>query len=258
MIYGGENMNNNEIRHWIIYMYTFPNNKRYIGKTCYSMNKRQGDDSWRRYKNCTLLWNAIQKYGVSNIQQDILFEGDMTNARASRLEQICILLFKCNANRFSNPFYGYNLTDGGEGVSGVKRRDEAHMTQVQNMIADRRGCKLTDEHKEKLRIAHLGIKRGPMSDDTKRKIGAANSKENMSDEERIRRSNSKKKKIIAIHKTTSNYLIFDSVEDAALYFNVKSSTVSRWCNKTRNPTNDYIFDYYSPTTTEREELSNIA
>ena len=29
-------------------------------------------------------------------------------------------------------------------------------------------------------------------------------------------------------------------------------------NKTRNSTTDYIFDYYLPTTTEREELSNIA
>lgn len=251
-------MVDNKIRHWIIYMYTFPNNKRYIGKTCYSMNRRQRDSSWTGYKNCTLLWNAIQKYGVQNIKQDILFEDDMTDAEASRLEQICILLFKCNANRFSNPSYGYNLTDGGEGVSGMKRKDDAHMNQVRKMIEDRKGCKLTDEHKDKLSIAHTGKKRGPMSDDTKRKISAANSKENMSEETRIRRSNSKKKKVIAIHKITSESIIFNSVNDAAIYFNVQPSAVSRWCDKSRNPANDYIFDYYLPTTTEREELSNIA
>ena len=97
-----------------------------------------------------------------------------------------------------------------------------------------------------------------MSDDTKRKIGAANSKENMNEETRIRRSNSKKKKVIAVHRTTCESIIFDSVFDAATYFNVQSSAVSRWCDKTRNPTNGYVFDYYLPTTTEREELSNIA
>ena len=251
-------MDNNKIRHWIVYMYTFPNDKRYIGKTCYSMSRRQRDSSWSGYKNCTLLWNAIQKYGTENIRQDILFEDDMTNEKAARLEQICILLFKTNANRFCNPSYGYNLTDGGEGVSGTKRKDEAHMRQVQEMIDKRRGCKLTDCHKEKLRAAHIGVKRGPMSDKTKRKIGLANSKENMSEETKIRKSDSKKKMVIAVHRITGESIIFDSVFDAALHFNVKPSAVSRWCNKARNSTNDYIFDYYLPTTTEREELSNIA
>ena len=251
-------MNDNTIKHWIIYMYTFPNDKRYIGKTCRSMAKRQRDSLWSGYEKCTFLWNAIKKYGVDNIKQDILFEDDMTDAEASRLEQICILLFKCNASRFDSPSYGYNLTDGGDGVSGIQRRDEAHMEQVQRMIGGRRGCKLTDEHKRKLSIAHTGLKLGPMSEDTKRKISMANSKENMSEETGRRRSESKKKQVIAVHKITHEYIIFHSVSDAASYFNVKSSAVTRWCNKTRKPTNDYIFDYYLPTTTEREESSNVA
>lgn len=251
-------MDNKEIKHWIIYMYTFPNGKRYIGKTCHSMSRRQRDEQWSGYKNCTLLWNAIQKYGIENIEQSILFENNMSNVKASRLEQICILLFKSNANRFSNPSYGYNLTDGGEGVSGTKRRDQAHMEQVRKMIDGRRGCKLTDEHKAKLRMAHTGIKRGPMSNETKRKIGMSNRKENMSDETKKRKSDSKKKKVLATHKVTYESIVFDSVSDVSLYFNVKPSAVSRWCNKTRNPTNDYIFDYYLPTTTEREESSDVA
>lgn len=258
MIYGSENMDDNKMRHWIIYMYTFPNNKRYIGKTCHSMKKRQRDSAWTGYQNCTLLWNAIQKYGIENIRQDILFEDNMTDARASRLEQICILLFKCNANRFSNPSYGYNLTDGGEGVSGAKRQDEAHMKQVRQMINSRKGRTLTEEHKRKLSIAHTGLKIGPMSESTKRKIGTANSRENMSEETRIRRSNSKKKKIVAIHKITNESIVFNSALDAANYFDVQPSSITRWCNKTRNPSNDYIFDYYLPTTTEREELGKIA
>lgn len=251
-------MNDCTVRRWTIYMYTFPNGKRYIGKTCYSMSRRQRDSLWSGYKNCTLLWNAIQKYGTENITQSILFVDNMTSAEASRLEQICILLFKSNANRFSNPSFGYNLTDGGEGVSGTKRRDNAHMTQVKEMIAGRRGRKLTDEHKEKLRLAHIGSKRGTMSDETKRKIGAANSRDNMSEETKLRRSNSKKKKVVAISDETHERTVFDSVSDAAYYFNVAPSAVSRWCNGVRKPTNGYIFDYYLPTTTEREESSSVA
>ena len=251
-------MYDDRIKHWIVYMYTFPNDKRYIGKTCRSMSERQRNILWEGYKNCTLLWNAIQKYGVENIKQDILFDNNMTDEEASRLEQICILLFKCNVNRFSNPSYGYNLTDGGDGVSGMIRRDDAHMEQVRKMIENRRGCKLTEEHKRKLSVAHTGLKMAPMSEDTKRKIGIANSRENMSEETRRRRSNSKKKQVVATHKTTKESIVFNSVSEAANYFNVQSSAVTRWCDKTRNATNGFIFDYYLPTTTEREELSNIA
>ena len=67
-------------------MYVFPNGKRYIGKTKKSLNRRKGHQ-WNRYKYCPLLWKAIQKYGVENIKTEILFEGVLTDERASEKER---------------------------------------------------------------------------------------------------------------------------------------------------------------------------
>ena len=42
--------NVNKERKWIIYMYTFLNGKRYIGKTCRSLKDRQESSEWVGYK----------------------------------------------------------------------------------------------------------------------------------------------------------------------------------------------------------------
>ena len=233
--------------HWTIYMYTFPNGKRYIGKTKRTLSERQGHN-FTGYENCTILWKAIQKYGVENIQQEILFENDMLDEYASRLEQICILLFKTNCNKFINPKCGYNLTDGGEGLNGWhpdEDRLEVLRAQVKEFHKNWRGGHHTDEAKRKMSKAKKGKVKGPLSEETKQKISRANSRENMSNETHIRRSNSKKKKIIATHKSTKEKIIFGSGEDAANYFNVRASSITRWCKKQRRPSVDYDFDYLS-------------
>lgn len=245
-----------KLNHWIIYMYTFPNGKRYIGKTKRSLSRRQGS-FFNGYKNCTLLWNAIEKYGTENIQQDILFENDMTDDEASRLEQICILTFKTNANRFYKPKHGYNLTDGGEGITGWKPNEEQYekrLEQMHKIHESQIGVHLPEETRRKISEAHKGVKRSLMSDETKKKISLANSRENMSEETKKRRSAAVKKKVVATHNETGEELVFASCEKAAEYFGVRSSTITRWANDTRTPQNNYKFKIYPRTTTKRESL----
>ena len=235
------------LNHWIIYMYTFPNGKRYIGKTKRTLAQRQ-KYNFTGYESCTVLWKAIQKYGVENIEQEVLFEDDMTDERASRLEQISIFLFKTNCNKFSNPKFGYNLTDGGDGLVGWRpdeKRLEVLKAQMYEFAERRRGTHPSEETRKKQSDAKKGKKRGPLSEITKQKISKANSRENMSEETHIRRSNSKKKPVIAIHRITKEEIIFTSCDEVADYFNVGSSTVSRWCKKLRKPSVNYDFDYLS-------------
>ena len=238
------------INHWIIYMYTFPNGKRYIGKTKRTLSARQGCN-FNRYDSCTVLWNAIQKYGVENIQQEILFENDMTDEYASRLEQICILLFKTNCNKFSNPKYGYNLTDGGEGLTGWhpdKERLEVLRAQLREIAEKRKGTHPSEETRRKQSEAKKGKPGRPMSDEVRRKLSLANSNATMSDETRMRRAKvyeERKKAVIATNRQTGEQIIFNSMQDVAHFFNVGASTVTRWCKKLRKPSVDYDFDYLS-------------
>lgn len=233
-------------------MYTFPNGKKYIGKTKRTMAQRKvNSQTWEGYSKCTLLWKAIQKYGVANIQETILIKEKMEDEKASELEKYYIALYKTNANRYG-PSYGYNLTDGGDGVVGAKyvgKDLERRIQQMKENGLKHKGVKLSEEHKKKLSIAKKGEKHPNygkhLSEETKAKISKANSRENMSEETRQRRSNSKKKKIIATHKETGEQIIFNSMMEASEYFRVGPPSVTRWCKKERNPSVPYIFDYYS-------------
>jgi len=64
-----------KVNTWIIYMYIFPNGKRYIGKTKRTLAQRKvNSETWEGYSKCPLLWKAIQKYGVVNIKEVILIK----------------------------------------------------------------------------------------------------------------------------------------------------------------------------------------
>lgn len=244
--------------YYYIYMYTFPNGKKYIGKTKRSMSQRQGSN-WSRYKKCRLLWNAIQKYGTENIKTNILFEGTLTDEEASKLECFYIEKYKTNACKYKNPSYGYNLTDGGDGISGcmfTEERLEKLLAQLKEATDKRRGKPLSEEHKRKLSESHKGINLGhKLSDETKAKISKANSLENISEETRKRKSLGHMKKVKATHVKTGEVLIFNSHQEAAKYFGVRESSITRWISQTRNASNNYIFENYSPTTTERVEVA---
>ena len=109
----------NEKKKYIVYMYTFPNGKRYVGKTSRTLKIRQGCN-WDNYDECPALFNAIKKYKPENIKQEILVEGMMTKEESSAIEKYYIALYKTNCNRYRNPEYGYNLTDGGDDGSGPR------------------------------------------------------------------------------------------------------------------------------------------
>lgn len=248
------------IKHWIVYMYTFPNNKRYIGKTCKSLISRQGNN-FKRYKSCTLLWNAIQKYGIESIHQEILFEKDTTTKESCEIEQYYIEFYKTNANKYNNPSFGYNLTSGGDGLKDWKPSPERYQQlceQLKLNAIKNTGSKRSEESKEKMRQAKLGKTRGSMPESQRKKISIANSRENMSEETRICRSESKKKKVVVTNNETGENKIYPSLYDVSIEFSVAITTVSRWCNKTRNPTINFTFNYYiPPTTTEREDTTHI-
>lgn len=122
--------------------------------------------------------------------------------------------------------------------------NELHKKQI--------GKKSSESTKRKESFAKIGKKRGPMSEETKAKISFANSAENISDETRRRKSESKYKAVLAVNNETGEGMVFKNHELAAEYFGVRDSSITRWINGTRKPTNGFSFYRYSPTTTECE------
>ena len=113
---------------------------------------------------------------------------------------------------------------------------------------------VSEETRKKLSESHKG-KKHKLSEEAKKKIGIANSLEKISEETRKRKSKAHMKPVIAINIEDGTEIIFNSRSEAAEYFGVRESAVTRWINKTRNPSVPYKFDNYSPTTTERVEVA---
>ena len=120
-------------KHGIIYKLTNKNNgKYYFGKTVNYKRRMNGHKhSWKRLK--TYLSNAIKKHGWDNFTKEIIVENILckyittkANGRKvydetelNRLEEQHISLFQSDIKK-----YGYNLTKGGEGISGLIHSDE--------------------------------------------------------------------------------------------------------------------------------------
>lgn len=128
-----------------VYVHITPNNKLYFGIT-----KMKPEHRWlstgKGYKNCTLFWRAIQKYGWDNIQHIVLLEG-LSKEVACECEKYLIAKYKSNIAK-----YGYNNSLGGESGSY--------------------GYRFTQEQRKKISDSNKGR---IVSEETRKKIGQANS-----------------------------------------------------------------------------------
>lgn len=143
-----ENMDSTE-RKFTVYMHTSPNGKKYIGITCQDVDKRWGSNG-TGYRRCTYFGNAIKKYGWDNIQHDVLSEG-LTEAEAKQCEKDLIVEYKTR-----DPSFGYNMTDGGDGLCGCIRSEA---TRAKIRVANL-GRKESEATRAAKRAALLGNKNG--------------------------------------------------------------------------------------------------
>lgn len=124
-----------EDRRWCVYIHRNKiNNKAYIG-IAKNIKKRWGvngknylaqheDGSYEH----PVFAKALMKYkDWDNDWEHIIFQENLTQSEAKHIEMLLIALFKTNCSRYKNPEFGYNLTDGGEGISGYTFSNESKL-----------------------------------------------------------------------------------------------------------------------------------
>jgi len=122
--------------------------------------------------------NAIRKYGVDNFSFETIMSCE-TEQEINECEIFYIAQYQANMNRYGKLF-GYNLTDGGEGVTGHKMTDETRRKMSEShkgmhpseetlikMSRSRTGILHTEETKQKLKEINLGKK---WTEESKNKI----------------------------------------------------------------------------------------
>ena len=149
---------------YCVYKHTSPSGKVYIGITKYNPTKR-----WRNgkgYNKNSYLWKAIQKYGWDAFNHEIV-ASLLSKEDAAEMEIALIAKYKSN-----NPEHGYNITAGGEvnilpqsSLNKISEKNkhvvfsEDHRRKIsearKKLLAEhpeklpsRKGCKLTEWHKE--------------------------------------------------------------------------------------------------------------
>ena len=99
----------------LIYKWTSPSNKIYIGQTIHSLPIKY---NW--YKKCArfdssnrMIFNAIRKYGIENMQMTIVEQSNTWTLEELNQKEIFYIKYYNSYYKYGN---GYNMTKGGDGV----------------------------------------------------------------------------------------------------------------------------------------------
>lgn len=118
-------MSEEQKKKWCVYIHrNTVNNKSYIGITSKKPEKRWGANGSQYDQNQPVFHNAIAKYGWENFEH-IIWTDNLSEQEAKHIEKLLIAIFKTNCKRYSNPELGYNMTDGGDGMSGYVFTEES-------------------------------------------------------------------------------------------------------------------------------------
>lgn len=121
------------------------NNKGYVGITTRSLDRRWYEHRFVANSCGQLLAKAIHKYGEEAFEiMPIASAKTLENLK--EVEKDLIVQFQTKV-----PF-GYNLTDGGDGVFGFKQSEEQRLKSANLRL----GTKHSEETKQKMRVAHSG------------------------------------------------------------------------------------------------------
>lgn len=157
------------------------NGKIYIGKTSdinTRWNKHVKIASNQEDKAHQYLHRSINKYGAEN------FTIEKLESRLTEQESFNREIFWIKTLDSKNPNVGMNLTDGGEGATGLKWSEDSRK-KIRGSNNHNFGKITPDSVKEKLKIASTGRK---LSNETKIKISKSHKNKIISDEQKTQLS----------------------------------------------------------------------
>jgi len=211
---------------WSAYKHTNKiNGKCYIGITSKTVEQRW--ENGLGYKKCPHFYNAIKKYGWDSFTHEVLYN-DLTKEEANSTEIRLIHYYKSN-----DPKFGYNVSSGGAGSTGVKASERTKKIMSANNSGENNpmyGKHHSEKTKEKMHSFKIGK---PLSEEHKRKLSEAKNGHNCGE-----------KCVLCIELD----LVFHSVRSAANTFGISETHISACCKGKRNLCGGYHWNYYNDST----------
>jgi len=207
----------------IIYKYTSPSGKIYIGQTI-NINNRKSSHKHITSRTNTKFGNAIKKYGLKNFEYEILFSTKDTE-NISGLKNVLNGLEIAYIEYYDSYNSGYNCTLGGGGILGHKHSEETK----QQFSIDRKG-----------NTNSLGRK---LSEETKQKISKTKIGKKHSEETKINIGNSHKKQISQYSKLGEFIKDWESIKNASDQLGVDASGIIKVCKGTQKTSGGFTWKY---------------
>lgn len=200
------------------------NGKQYIGQTNNLARRQSGNGIL--YHSCSRFYSAILHYGQNNFEH-IILEENLSQEEADEKEKYYIQFYQT-----TNPEKGYNLTEGGNGVSSYYKNEENRKNHSRLLK------KYYQEHldkKEELseRITEISKKTAKQRSKTM--------KENYQNGKGLYQINQNRKRQILCIETNE---IFDSICEAAKQYNLNVSNLSSVLHGKRCTTGGYHQKFY--------------
>lgn len=228
-----------------VYKHTSPSGKVYIGITCQEVNKR-----WKNglgYETQPAFHRAIQKYGWDNIKHEVLAEG-LSKEQAQQMEIDLIAQYHSNERE-----YGYNLTNGGDGLNGWEVTEEFRKKRSELAKGNqwRKGKTFSEETRRKMSESKkgqvgywIGKKR---SEETRRKISETKKGVKYSENhvENVRKGIRKAigKSVLQYTKDGEFVREWECMIDASKELNIAYGGINACCNGKRLSAGGYIWKY---------------
>lgn len=210
-----------------VYKHTCPNGKVYIGIT-----KKRPKDRWANGAGYATQFfgKAIRKYGWENIKHEIIADGlTEDEARKKEIEQIA-------AHNSNNPEYGYNCTDGGEGICGYQFSEEER-----KRMSERAFLLWRNPEKREFLLKHLAD------------ISEKNKGRKVSREVVEKRAESISMQVDQYDKSGAFIQTHKSLMDAARYLGKDfNSAIVSCCKGKKKSYCGYIWKYHGEKITEEE------
>ncbi len=240
---------------WCVYMHINKiNDKVYVGVAKGEPKKRWGKNGRGYIRTQPVFANAIKKYTWDGFEHKVLVT-NLTQREALDMEIELIAQYKSNCKKHTNPSYGYNMTDGGEGSTGFKHTDETKqkLSEIRSNPSDETRKRMsqsakercTDDWKRKTSITQSGNKRpqcsNPCSEDLKQIIGKKNSK-------------------AVCQKTLDGKVIreFNSQSEAERITGVSQAAIWRCCNQKQKSAGGYDWNYVDDCNTpHRDRMKKV-
>ena len=223
--------NKNSKQNYCVYMHrNKANGKVYIGMT---KNLKQrwsacGVHYYKKHSHTRAFSRAIEKYGWDGFEHIVLAEG-LTFDEANKMEIAMIAEYKSNIYRYSNPEYGYNLTDGGQGVAGHRWSDEERK-EISHRITGSGNPMYGKKHSDYTKSLISQANTGRFSDGKSPLLGkivSAESRKKMSENHADVSGGNNPRAKPCYCVETGEY--FETIDEAGKHFGLARSTIRRSC-----------------------------